>query len=544
MKYTLIERQRLAILEEKVALLESQIEVARNFVREIEKGNLEINLEHDVAGEGNSLALSLTSMRDQMKKIAEDEKQRNWITEGLARFVDILRTKNDNLKELAETVISHVVKYIGANQGALYVMSEDTSDVHLELVACYAYNRKKHIAQRFALGEGLAGQAVLEKNTIYMTNLPPDFVKITSGLGEALPRNLLIVPLILNDIVYGVVELASFTVFQNHHREFIERLAESIAATISAARVNQHTRKLLHESQVQGEQMRAQEEEMRQNVEELQSTQEQMQRVLKEIEVKEAYVNQLLNVSPDMIFTVDKEYKLVSWNKAFARSREQLGMRVEKGLNTLDWHQLAERENQLHLYKRVFAGETFEYTLKSILNGVEYHHLSIYAPLIDDHGNIYEAAVFAKDVTAIIKAQKQLEVVLTESQQKNEELSAQEEELRQNMEELQATQEAMIAKQAEIDRAREENERIKQEEAERSVKVGEMQKKSMLNATLKLKSKVNELEQMKQEMERVKQDEAVRAQKIAEMQKQAMNKLSLRLKASEEELKRLKSTIN
>jgi len=540
--YKLIKTNKLSTLEEKGKSLELQVAVAKNFIKEIEKGNLSIDLENKAVEDGDSLALSLISMRDQMKKIADEEKQRNWATEGLARFVDILRTKNDDLKELADIIISSIIKYMNANQGSLYVINEDDpANINLELIACYAYNRKKYLTQRIGLGEGLVGQAVLEKATVYMTNLPPDYLKISSGLGEALPRNLLIVPLIVNEKVYGVIEMASFNKFENHHREFIERLAESIASTISTVRINQHTRKLLAETQEQTEKMRGQEEEMRQNMEELTATQEGMQRVLKEMEGKEAYVNQLLNVSSDLIFTIDRNYKLVSWNRSFAASLERFGMRMEKGMNVMDWFPDEEaKKKQITMYNRVFIGEAFDDTAPSEINGTTYYFQSIHAPLKNELGEIYEAAVFTRDVTQMTIAQKKAEQMLLESQNQAEELRAQEEELRQNMEELQTTQEAIISKQAEVDRAREENERIKREEAERALKIGEMQKKTMLSATLKLKSKVGELEQMKLQMEKMKDEEAKRGLKVAEMQKQSMNKMAIRLKAAEEELKHLK----
>ena len=543
--YKLIKTNKLSTLEEKGKSLELQVAVAKNFIKEIEKGNLSIDLENKAVEDGDSLALSLISMRDQMKKIADEEKQRNWATEGLARFVDILRTKNDDLKELADIIISSIIKYMNANQGSLYVINEDDpANINLELIACYAYNRKKYLTQRIGLGEGLVGQAVLEKATVYMTNLPPDYLKISSGLGEALPRNLLIVPLIVNEKVYGVIEMASFNKFENHHREFIERLAESIASTISTVRINQHTRKLLAETQEQTEKMRGQEEEMRQNMEELTATQEGMQRVLKEMEGKEAYVNQLLNVSSDLIFTIDRNYKLVSWNRSFAASLERFGMRMEKGMNVMDWFPDEEaKKKQITMYNRVFIGEAFDDTAPSEINGTTYYFQSIHAPLKNELGEIYEAAVFTRDVTQMTIAQKKAEQMLLESQNQAEELRAQEEELRQNMEELQTTQEAIISKQAEVDRAREENERIKREEAERALKIGEMQKKTMLSATLKLKSKVGELEQMKLQMEKMKDEEAKRGLKVAEMQKQSMNKMAIRLKAAEEELKHLKGKI-
>lgn len=443
--FQLIRKKELEQLRNNAGILVGQIETARGFIKAIESGNLSIEFNSSLAnGEEDALANSLLSMRDQMKRIASDEKQRNWATEGLAKFVDILRTNNDDLNGLGQQIISNIVKYMSANQGSLYILNNaGTDEVHLELIACYAYDRKKHITKKIGLGEGLVGQCVLEKGSMYMTNLPSDYMKITSGLGEALPKNLLIVPLLLNENVYGAIELASFKHFEKHHRDFIEKLAESIASTISNVRVNEQTKQLLYESQTQAEQVRAQEEEMRQNMEELSATQEEMQRILREVEGKEAYVTQLLNVSKDAIYTVDKSFKLVSWNKSLAETLEKFGLRLEKGMNTLDWNPPSERARQEELYKRVLNGESFELTTSNESNGRTFYHLTIHAPLRDKAGEVFEAAIFSKDVTEMVNAQKNAERLMKEAQNQTEEVKAQEEELRQNMEELSTTQEEM-----------------------------------------------------------------------------------------------------
>jgi GAF domain len=230
--------------------------------------------DHDVLGN------SLLRMRDSLARIAEDDKKRNWTTEGIAKFGEILRSNNSDVQKLSDEIIGSLVKYLKANQGALYLIDEAdaTDEKTMSMISCFAWDKKKFINQKIHKGEGLAGQAWQEKDIIYLTDVPQNYIKIVSGLGDANPTSILIVPLKVNDEIYGVVEVASFYLIADHEIEFVKKIAESIAATISTVKINERTQKLLTESQQMTEEMRAQEEEMRQNMEELQATQEGMKR--------------------------------------------------------------------------------------------------------------------------------------------------------------------------------------------------------------------------------------------------------------------------
>lgn len=442
LKYKIIKEQKWSGLHQELKSIREDVSDATTFIKEIEKGNLDVSIAD--SDSSTELIQSLITMRDQMKQISLEEKERSWVNEGLAKFVEILRSKNDNLSELSDNIIRHLVNYVKANQGALYLINdENADDVFIEMLACYAYNRKKHLKKRIALGEGMIGQVVLEKQLLYMTDVPPDFIKITSGLGEALPRNLLVVPLKMEDRVFGVIEMASFQLFKPFEIDFVEKIGESIAATISSVKVSARTATLLQETQLQAEKMRAQEEEMRQNLEELTATQEEMRRVMKEVESKEAYMTSLLNVTSDSIFSVDRNFRLVTCNKAMEKSLAGFGLKSEKGVDTISWYADAEKEQQRKFLTRAFSGESFEFTSPTLQNGVTYHFLTVFAPLRNDKGEINEVAVFSKDITAMVTAKQKAELLMQEAQNQAEELKSQEEELRQNMEELSATQDEM-----------------------------------------------------------------------------------------------------
>lgn len=248
------------------------------FAENIGNGNYKTEFkplsEHDVLGN------ALINMRDNLSKVAEDDKKRNWATEGMAKFGEILRTNTNDLVKLADEVVGNLVKYLKANQGALYIIDEvnEGEDPTMTLKACYAWDKKKFLNHKIYRGEGLAGQAWQEGDLVYLTDIPQNYIKIASGLGDANPTSVLIVPLKVNDQIFGVVEIASFSPFHDFEMEFVQKIAETIASTISTVKINARTQRLLEESQEMTEQMRAQEEEMRQNMEELQATQEEMQR--------------------------------------------------------------------------------------------------------------------------------------------------------------------------------------------------------------------------------------------------------------------------
>ena len=221
----------------------------------------------------------------EIEKSKEEDRIRQWRADGIAKFNEMIRRDMQHTQKLYDEIIAEMVKHISANQGGFFILNEhDDDEPFLEMVACYAYEKSKYIDKKIYVSEGLMGQAYQDKEPIMLTEVPPQYVHITSGLGRALPRSILIVPLKYNQNICGIIELASFNVFQPHHIEFVRRVGEIIASAILTAQSQEKTQLLLIETQQQAEQMRAQEEEMRQNVEELNATQEEMQRRQAEIE--------------------------------------------------------------------------------------------------------------------------------------------------------------------------------------------------------------------------------------------------------------------
>ncbi|KOY87085.1 hypothetical protein AD998_13875 [bacterium 336/3] len=270
------------------------------------------NAEYKPLSENDVLGNALIEMRDNLEKVDYEDRIRNWATEGLATFGDILRKNNDDINRLADVIISELVKKLNANQGGLFIVNkdEDGSEEYLKMEACYAWDKKKYLEQKVYLGDGLTGQAWQEQATIYLTEVPNDYITITSGLGKTNPRSILIVPLKVNDEVFGVVEIASISEIENYQIQFVERVAESIASTIATVKNTEQTAKLLEESKMLTEQMKAQEEEMIQNMEELQATQEEMERSQIVALEKDALLN-----ANNLIFYLSRKFTINSANE-------------------------------------------------------------------------------------------------------------------------------------------------------------------------------------------------------------------------------------
>jgi len=210
-----------------------------DFSEEIGKGNFKS--EFKPLSDDDILGNSLIRLREDLKsasvedvKRQRDDERRNWSNQGIARFSDILREHSGDLQELSDHMIAGLVKYLGARVGGIFLISEnEKKEEIIELTASYAYDRKKHLEKTIMKGEGLVGRCVQEGTTIFLTEIPNDYISIKSGLGQDDPKSLIIVPMKLNEKVTGVIEIASLDVFEDFQIEFIERIGASMASSIA-----------------------------------------------------------------------------------------------------------------------------------------------------------------------------------------------------------------------------------------------------------------------------------------------------------------------
>jgi len=387
-----------------VNILIDSLNKTTNFAKEIGKGNL--NVSYNKLSDSDVLGEALLEMRkslehakdlDEKRKLEEDKAR--WANEGIAIFADILRRNTDNMSEFTYEVIHNLVKYVNANIGALFLANVENNDKYFELASSYAYERRKYEEKRINYGEGLVGRCAKEGETIFMTELPKDYIRIVSGLGDEEPTCLLIVPLKLNDEVYGVIEMASFETLEDYKIKFVEKIGESIAATISNVKVSIRTAKLLEESRIKSEELASQEEEMRQNMEELQATQEEAARKTAEME---SLIN-ALNTS-SYVIEYDLNGRIISVNQAYLSltgqpEKDVIGTHHSDNLEFTEEQKI----NYQKFWNELRNGIIKKETNKVTIGGKTYTFIETYSPILNESRQVIKILKIAHNITDFIE---------------------------------------------------------------------------------------------------------------------------------------------
>lgn len=251
----------------------------------------------DALEQTESLKKNEESLRKTLSELEEARKKddhRNWVAKGVAELSVILQSESPD--KVYDTWLSSLIKFMNVNQGGLFIADERDGKTILNQVACYAYERKKFLQRVVNPGEGLLGQAFMEGHRMYLKKVPSDYLQITSGLGNAPPSVLVVMPIKSATAVEAVIELASFHEFEEHHLELLDQLSESLATFIGNSKVNERTRNLLQQAQTMSEELRSNEEEMRQNLEELTATQEALARKEREYQDRIAHLEEELSL--------------------------------------------------------------------------------------------------------------------------------------------------------------------------------------------------------------------------------------------------------
>lgn len=360
------------------------------FAVEIGQGNYDS--EYEALGEDDMLGNALLEMRKNLresdvanKKRQNEDEIRNWTTKGLADFGDILRHNSENMEMLSSNVMRHLIDYLGVNQGAIYILNEqEKGNEFFEMKSAVAYNREKYLKVNFGLTEGLVGRCAFEKLPVYLKEIPEEYIRLTSGLGGAEPNYLLLVPLVINENVLGVIELASFNEIPQYQIEFLQTLGENIASTISSVRINEQTSALLSESKTRSEELSSQEEELRQNMEEMQATQEESARRETEMRLAIDAINNTLGT-----IDIDLTGTIISVNDMMLKlSHVDINEFVGKRFVDLYATKAEDRDRFDEVWSNVMMGESSVYEEKTVFQGIEMSFSHTLTPYINQVGTI------------------------------------------------------------------------------------------------------------------------------------------------------------
>ncbi|HEY3926245.1 MAG TPA: ATP-binding protein [Acidothermaceae bacterium] len=252
------------------ANLTNQVRAIAEVATAVTEGDLTRQVRVEASGEVAGLKDKLNEMIRNLRETTQQNVEQDWLKTNREHFTRILQGQRD-LAATAGMILSELAQLVSAQHAVFYSMTSgaDESEPVLELLAGYGFEERKNVSTSFRLGQGLIGQCAKEKKRILLTQVPDDYVKISSGLGEATPLNIIVLPVLFEGSVHAVVELASFSAFSPIHQTFLDSITESIGLVLNTIEANTVTENLLVQSRSQAEELRSQQEELRESNEDL-----------------------------------------------------------------------------------------------------------------------------------------------------------------------------------------------------------------------------------------------------------------------------------
>jgi HAMP domain-containing protein/CheY-like chemotaxis protein/signal transduction histidine kinase len=353
--------------------LTMQVRNIADVATSVTKGDLTRQITVEAQGELDELKTNINQMIGNLRETTERNQEQDWLKTNLAKFSRMMQGQKD-LESVSRLIMSELTPLVSAHHGAFFISDAETGAPALRLIASYAYRARKHVGNRFMPGEGLVGQAALEKQPILLQNVPDDYIQITSGLGEAAPRNIIVLPILFEGEVKAVIELASFLPFSSIHQTFLDQLAESIGVVLNMIQANMRTEELLEQSQNLTQELQSQSEELRKQQDELKKSNTELEQQAKSLRQSE----ELLKEQQEELQQVNEELEEKASLLAEQNAKvEQKNREVESSRQALE-----EKAQQLSLsskYKSEFLAN-MSHELRTPLNS-----LLILAKLLADN---------------------------------------------------------------------------------------------------------------------------------------------------------------
>ena len=271
--------------------LTSQLRAIADVATAVTKGDLTRSIQVDAQGEVAFVKDNINEMIRNLKDTTLRNNEQDWLKTNLAKFTRMLQGQKD-LLTVGRLILSELAPVVSAQQGVFYIMDDSGEEPELKLLASYAYRARKGVSKRFKLGEGLVGQAAVEKERILLTNVPNNYMQIGSGLGETAPVNIVVLPILFEGQVKAVMELSSLERFNSTHHAFLGQLTESIGIVLNTIEANTRTEDLLKQSQSLAAELQSRQEELQQTNQELEEKARQLFEQNDEVERKNREVEQ------------------------------------------------------------------------------------------------------------------------------------------------------------------------------------------------------------------------------------------------------------
>jgi len=261
-----------------------QVRAISDVATSVTEGDLSRSITVEAQGEVSLLKNNINQMIANLKDTTQKNNEQDFLKTNLARFSRIMQGQK-SLESVSKLIMSEVTPLVSAHHGAFYINSPSEGDV-LKLISSYAYQQRKSVSNRFHLGEGLVGQCALEKKSILLTQVPGDYIQISSGLGEATPLNIIVLPVLFEGEIMAVIELASFQAFSEIHRTFLDQMTESIGVVLNMIQANMRTEELLEQSQSLTQELQSQSQELQSQQSQLRHTNAELEAQANELEEK------------------------------------------------------------------------------------------------------------------------------------------------------------------------------------------------------------------------------------------------------------------